>query len=199
MGTLLTSMTLHQPMRRVLNGLFALFVTILLSQAAVAQTTPNYPPKAPADLKPAEATLEILTSHDLSDMPQKWWNELAAHFDEQLLKNGPEREEAMRSIIFLATYYPDKANFERNTTELYNIYRFNRDEGMRVMALAALYAIGDDSAMRLIAYHAPYMRVAPWEDSDLVRHVTEAAIMQYYGTPNVTVQPPKAIGVQRTQ
>lgn len=183
-------------MQNKFKGFIAFLVLCLFAATAAAQSTPT---KAPANLAVSKATLDMLTSLDLSDMSASWWQDLAADIDEKLLMEGIERDEAMRKVIFLSTYYPDKANFDRCATELYNIYRFNPDEGNRVMALAALYASGDDSAMRLIAYHAPYMRFAPWEDSDLVRHVTESAIMRYYGTPSVTVEPPAVIGGKRGQ
>ena len=183
-------------MRRAMKGLVVLFMLGMFTTVALAQTSP---PKLPLNQAASEVSLDMLTSHDLSVMSEKWWSGLAADIDENLIKDSAERIDAMRKVIFLATYYPDKAKFNRNTTELYNIYRFNKNEEERVMALAALFAGGDDSAMRLIAYHAPYMRFAPWEDSDLVRHVTEAAIMRYYGTPSVTVEPPAPINAIRNR
>lgn len=183
----------------VVRTLIVLFVLGMFTTAAIAQT-PNFPPKPPANLAAADATLDMLTSHDLSGMSNQWWTDLSTAVDAELkAEDNMKRVEAMRKVIFLATYYPDKANFDRCGTELYNIYRFNKKEDERVMALAALYASGDDSAMRLIAYHAPYMRFAPWENSDLVRHVTEAAIMRYFGTPTVTVEPPSPIGARPMQ
>ncbi len=171
-------------------------VLALFATTAYAQATQNYPPKAPPDLKASEVSVDMLSSYDLSSMSEGWWRELATHVDEALKGEGMAMEDAMRKVIFLSTYYPDLATFDRSVTELYNIYRFNKEEEYRVMALAALYASGDDSAMRLIAYHAPFTRFAPWEDSDLVLHVTEAAIMRYYGTPTITVEPPAVIGAQ---
>ena len=179
-------------------GLPALLTMCLLAPAAFAQTTMEYPPEAPEGM-PTTMSVDELTMYDLSGMTAAWWDRLAERIDEDLGKEKENQDQAMRKVIFLATYYPDKANFDRSTTELYNIYRFNQNEEFRVMALAALYASGDDSAMRLIAYHAPYTRYAPWEESDLVRHVTEAALMRYYGTPSVTVEPPQVIGGNRGQ
>lgn len=91
----------------------------------------------------------------------------------------------MRKVIFLASYYPDRANFRRSTTELYNIWRFNSSEQYRIMALAALFGTGDETAMALLAQRGNFAAFAPWDPSPLVRRLTAMAVARYYGVPGV--------------
>ncbi|MEZ4699195.1 MAG: hypothetical protein R2834_02605 [Rhodothermales bacterium] len=176
----------------LLAALFSAFALPVLAQ------TGSYPPPPPDDIIRTEFAaknmkVDMLSMYNLSGMSEQWWKDLAAAIDTKLVGTDAEKEDGMRMIVFLATYYPDKADFSRNATELYNIYRFDGKEEFRVMALAALYAEGDDAAMRLIAYHTPYAKSAPWESNDLVRRVTDAAIARHFGTPSVTVEPPTMI------
>ncbi len=169
---------------------FVLFFAI--SGLAAAQR----PPEAPADLSPAEADSEMLTTYDLSGMSMQWWNDLAKDVDVKLKGSDAEKQEAMRKVIFLATYYPDMANFKPSTTELYNIWRFNRNEQYRIMALASLFATGDESAMALLAQRGNFATYAPWDPSPLVQRLTAAAVARYYGVPGVEVGPLQPLGVE---
>ena len=157
------------------------------------------PPPMPADAAASEATVEMLTSHDLSHMSSDWWNDLEEHIDETLGTSGADVEQAMAKVIFLATFYPDKVDFDDSIGELYNIYRFNDHESYRIMALAALYSIGDENAMRLLAYRGPFPNYAPWESSDLVRRLTAAAIASYYKEGVIEIGPPVPDAVQNEQ
>ena len=170
-----------------LRSLFALFaglvVALMMSGAALAQQA------APAGLSPAETPADELVSYDLSTLDRQWWTSHADYVDEALKGSDEEKETAMRKVIFLATYYPEMADFSGSTTELYNIWRFNDDEQFRIMALAALFAQGDDHAMRLLAYHGEFASYAPWDPSPLVRRLTAAAVARYYGQPEIQVGP----------
>jgi hypothetical protein len=188
-------------LNRVLPSLFLLALVGTTTLPVVAQTR-AYPPPPPQEIIRTEfaaknMTTDMLSMYNLSGMSDEWWKDLSTVIDEKLVGGDEEKEQGMRMIVFLATYYPDKSDFSRSSTELYNIYRFDSKEEFRVMSLAALYAEGDDAAMRLIAYHAPYTKIAPWEKSDLVRNVAEAAIVRHFGTAEVVVEPPTVIGNKR--
>lgn len=177
----------------ILTLVFVLVVTNVYAQ-------PSRPAEAPSNLDPAVVTPEQLGSHDLSGLDSQWWEDLSEAVDEQLKGSAEEQEEAMRKVIFLASYYPDKARFNDSVTELYNIWRFNRDEKFRVMALAALFAMGDEDAMRLLAYRGGLPTYAGWDPSPLVRRLTAAAVARYYGEPRIEVGPLAPItGEQNTE
>lgn len=98
----------------------------------------------------------------------------------------------MAKFIFLGTYYPDKVDFDRSTNELYNIYRFHRNRDHRIMALASLYAIGDEQAMRRIGFHrGPALTFAAWESDELVRRLTAAAVARHFLEGEVEVGEPR--------
>jgi hypothetical protein len=168
-----------------------LFVIFLLTAVpAVAHAQWSVAEKPPAGFTVSDATPPVLTSYDLSDMDEAWWSELSEYLSRPFSEPEGDVEQAMGKIIFLSTMYPDKVNFRHVTSDLYNVYRFDRREDHRIMALAALYAIGDENAMRLLAYRGPFATYAPWETSDWVRRMTAAAVAQYYREAEIEVGRP---------
>ncbi len=116
-----------------------------------------------------------LTSQDLSDMDAAWWKSFSKANARAL--DSPDaqvKEQALQNIIFFATHYGKDVDFKRATTELYNIYRFDKNEARRIMALAALHAMGRKNTMRILSQHVR------WERSPRVRRFTKAALLDYY-------------------
>ncbi len=127
------------------------------------------------DLTATVADIGELTSQDLSDMDAAWWKSLSKANARAL--DSPDaqvKEQALQNIIFFATHYGKDVDFKRATTELYNIYRFDKKEAHRIMALAALHAIGRENTMRILSQHVR------WERSPRVRRLTKAALVDYY-------------------
>ena len=121
------------------------------------------------------ADIGELTSQDLSDMDAAWWKSLSKANARALdSPDAPVKEQALQNIIFFATHYGKDVDFKRATTELYNIYRFDKNEARRIMALAALHAIGRENTMRILSQHVR------WERSPRVRRLTKAALVDYY-------------------
>lgn len=121
------------------------------------------------------ADIGELTSQDLSDMDAAWWKSLSKANARAL--DSPDaqvKEQALQNIIFFATHYGKDVDFKRATTELYNIYRFDKNEAHRIMALAALHAMGRENTMRILSQHVR------WERSPRVRRFTKAALLDYY-------------------
>lgn len=94
-----------------------------------------------------------------------------------LLKEADDesKQQALQNIIFLSTNFKEDVNFSRATSNLYNIFRFDQNEGYRIMALQALHAIGNETSMRQLAAHVR------WERSPRVRRFTNAVLNDYYG------------------
>jgi hypothetical protein len=84
------------------------------------------------------------------------------------------KQQALQQIIFNATLYGDRADFCKSASCLYDIYRFDRDEQFRIMALAGLHAIGFEETMRQLA------RDVRWETSPRLRRLTMGALADHY-------------------
>lgn len=121
------------------------------------------------------ATVAELTSMDLTGMSEAWWKETIKQHKRLLgSKNAALREQALQNVIFFATFYPG-ADARSATGKLFKIYRHDRNEAHRIMALAALHAIGDAYTMERLREH-----VAD-EESERVRRYTLLALADYYG------------------
>ncbi len=84
------------------------------------------------------------------------------------------KQEAMQHVIYLATYYPEAINARRAAARLYEIYRLDRNESFRLMALAGLHAIGSENAMRQLSQDVRL------EGSDRVRRTANAVLVDYF-------------------
>lgn len=168
-------------------GLALLFIAPLAISARAQQF-------APANLSYETLSQEDVSSYDFSRLSGQWWKGVARSVDRDLLGGDEQKIDAMQKIIFLASVYPGQARFHRSTYKLYNIYRFDRNERLRVMALAALFSSGDEDGMRLVAYHDDGFSYAPWEESPRLRRLTAAAVARHFGTPEIEVGSPMPIG-----
>lgn len=80
-----------------------------------------------------------------------WWNAL----EKQLLltvdvPTAEINEVALQNIIFFATHHKRDVNLRRALPSLIDVYADHEEEGMRIMALAAIDAIGDPRAERRV-------------------------------------------------
>lgn len=100
-----------------------------------------------------------------------WWNALGRELT--LSIDGSPHDvssKAIGDIIFFATHHGQDVNLTDATEPLLRIYFEHEVVGARVMAVAALHAIGDNSAMQKLKY-----RVED-EPSHLLQHITLAAL-----------------------
>lgn len=104
------------------------------------------------------------------ERPAWWWRALG-----QQLVLGVERPveqvpgAALQNIIFFATNHRDKIDFRGVVQPLIRIYESDAPASYRIMAVAALHAIGDRQVIRLLAKRARK------ETSARVRKITLAA------------------------
>ena len=130
-------------------SLFALALTITLPAAAQDK---------PYDHKPAE-----------------WWSNLEAQLADNL--NSPidqVRAQSIRHIIFFAANYSEKAEFSDSVPGLLGIYDNDGNEKFRVLALAAIDAIGSGPAMEYLAQRIDQ------EESERVQRMMVALLSHYY-------------------
>ena len=119
-------------------------------------------------------SLEDLTSRDLSGMSSAWWKDLKkAH--KRLLGSSDAKlkERALQNIIYFAHTYPD-VDFTRTVPKLYKIYRYDENEGYRIMALAALGTIGNRNVMERLREDVSY------ETSERIRRQTLYVLAHFY-------------------
>ncbi|ARA94556.1 MAG: hypothetical protein D6685_17270 [Bacteroidetes bacterium] len=104
-----------------------------------------------------------------------WWNALSRQLVLSLDKPVTQvDQQTLQNIIFFATNHADKVRLDGATQPLLWIYRTHPDDSYRLMALAALHAIGDENAMYRLYQHVER------ETSERVRKSTIAALNDYY-------------------
>lgn len=98
----------------------------------------------------------------------------------QDLKSPSEdvRRKAMQHIAHFAYFYKDDLDLSAAVPTLLSIYKEGTDESSRLYALAALHAIGDDTAMQEVRR---FVWSLDREPSNRLQLVTLAALMQHFG------------------
>ena len=104
-----------------------------------------------------------------------WWNALGRQLT--LTLDGPYdqiEEAALQNVIFFAVHHREKVKLNDAAAKLLEVYRKHEQVAFRMMALAALHAIGDEDAMQKLN------QIVRSETSDRVRRVTVAALHDHY-------------------
>ena len=102
---------------------------------------------------------------------EAWWNALGRQLALEVDVSDDKLDvSALQNIIFFASHHRDRVNLRDATPRLVEIYREHDNDAFRLMAVAALDAIGDARALRSIK---PMLLE---EESERVRHVTIAAL-----------------------
>lgn len=107
----------------------------------------GFAPRAAAQSTPADA--------EAADQPA--WTEHFGYQIRQLLKApNPERQEkAMMLVLQLVRHHDLDIDFEPAVPVLFDIFEGAEEEGMRLLALRVLGAIGDEPALRRLAQRIP--------------------------------------------
>ena len=104
-----------------------------------------------------------------------WWNALGRQLTLSIdVPYEQVQETALQNIIFFATRHGEKVKLNDAASILLAVYQHHDQVAFRMMALAALHAIGDEDAMQTLN------RAVEEEASDRVRHVTVAALHDHY-------------------
>ncbi len=137
-------------------------------------------------LFPARANAQVPVTQDVPLINQyiadsyehrsaTWWNALGRQLTLSVdVPYEQVQETALQNIIFFATHHGEKVKLNDAAARLLGIYQHHDQEAFRIMALAALHAIGDESTMQKL------QRIVEEEASDRVRHVTVAALHDHY-------------------
>ena len=101
----------------------------------------------------------------------EWWSRLEAEINLPPAASSRRiTEAALQNVIFFATMHGDKLDLNPSVAALVEVYRHDRDDARRLMAVAALHAIGSRQA---IAGLRSSLRP---ESNARVRHVTLSAL-----------------------
>ena len=104
-----------------------------------------------------------------------WWNALGRQLTLSVdVPYEQVQETALQNIIFFATHHGTKVKLGDAAPALLAVYQHHDQVSFRIMALAALHAIGDEDAMQTLN------RIVAEEASAKVRHVTVAALYDHY-------------------
>ena len=95
------------------------------------------------------AVMPVRAQDVFADNDATWWTNLDAQLTRALDAPQPHvRKHAMEHITHFATKYPEQVRFTRAAPRLLDVFATDRKASRRMLALTALQAIGDDTAMQ---------------------------------------------------
>ncbi len=106
---------------------------------------------------------------------KSWWNLLGRQLSYSIDKPYSEVTVAeMQNIIFFASNYKNKVKLNDANASLLDVFKNHEDPQFRLMAVSAINAIGQRSAMVELA------RAVDNETTPLVKRVATAAVNKYF-------------------
>ncbi len=105
-----------------------------------------------------------------------WWDQLETQVTTAI--NSPVEQiqvESLQHVIFFASNYNDKVDFSPAVPELLEIFETEQNDDIRTLALMALRATGDRTAMERLS------TVLQNEDSARIARLTRAVLADYVG------------------
>ncbi|MFT5144618.1 MAG: hypothetical protein ACI80V_002863 [Rhodothermales bacterium] len=103
-----------------------------------------------------------------------WWGALSAQLNLEAERPVEDVDQAtLQNIIFFATHHRDRLDIRSAATALTEVYRAHPEPAFRMMALAALNAIGDTAGMEEV------LRSYREQSSETVRNMSVAALREH--------------------
>ena len=164
------------------KGFVQLALVLALAIPAVPGSAQDAPDAPRACLNPAlrsgwEAVTGVLDAASLDAMSDAWWKALRAEHLEALESTEPEiRAQAMQNVIFLARYHGHRISFRSAAPALFQIFQHDDVECLRLMAVSAIVAVGDEETVRQLAM------ALHREESERVQHAARTALANDYET-----------------
>ncbi len=114
---------------------------------------------------------QVFAQSTYQDMDAEWWSSLEQQLTESAASDVAKvRQGAIQHIIFFAENYDEFVNFDEAAYEIMGLFEMSEDVDERLLALAALSAIGENMTMERLSV------VAASERSARVRGVAAAVI-----------------------
>ena len=152
-----------------MNNFIATFFSAFLLAALLASA----PTQAAADAPTEPAS--VAEPVDLSAKSPAWLEVLNRQMRLSLASPvASVREQTMQNIITFAAVHGEEVDLSGTADELYAIYRWDESEAHRIMALAALHAVGDEHSMQRLAQDVRLER------SERVRRHAKRVLAVYY-------------------
>lgn len=153
-------------MKYVKLPLFLLVAFLLVAPAAAQSPVPDVAPYV---------NQYIATSGE-AEYGNAWWDALASELVLAVAapEGGEVSETALQNVIFFAQMHGKRLELKPAVPYLLELYRSADKEGTRIMALAALHAIGNRAAMDDLRQGVAF------ESSPRVKKLTVAALSEYY-------------------
>jgi len=102
-----------------------------------------------------------------------WWKTFNMQMLDTFNKPYEEIDEAtLQNAIYFGTHFKDKVDLTLASPKLLQVYRKHAKVEYRIMALAAIHAIGDAETMKQLP------RLA-WRQQPVVKRMTRAAVADY--------------------
>lgn len=147
-------------------GLVALFALNTVPAFAQIESAPN--PQVDAYLK---STYEL--------RKDSWWKALNMQMLDAFNKSYKDIDEVtLQNAIYFGTHFKDKVDLTLASPKLLQVYRKHSKVEYRIMALAAIHAIGDAETMKELP------RLA-WRQQPVVKKMTRAAVADYQRTSGI--------------
>ncbi|HMB91803.1 MAG TPA: hypothetical protein VKP65_13205 [Rhodothermales bacterium] len=162
--------------RRLALMIAALMLTVSFSSVAVAQDEPVTLAAALSEIAPDDDTglasnLNVMRRFKVS---RAWISNIDQQFAHALHSPIDEvRGRTLKNIIYVATFHSDLVLLKAAVPSLVDVYRLDDVEAHRLMAVQALYAIGDGYGMQRLREEAMS------QPSARVRTATKAALIEY--------------------
>ena len=106
---------------------------------------------------------------------EAWWNALESQLILMVSKPHDQIDEiSMQNLIFFASHHADKMDLRPAVPAIFDMYKHHELEGMRIMAVVAMHAIGDRHGMEQVQRYARQQPEGP------ARHIAMLALADYY-------------------
>lgn len=139
------------------------------------------------DVVTGEAVPAAFADISLDALEKKEWKNLCKELTQTVrTSDGAAWERAVQDVIYLAFSYPEQVRFKGANLPLFYEYVLGRDEQHRIMALAAMHAIGDFNTMAQIGQRVRLER------SPRVQRLAAAAVVDYFTKATIEVEEPRA-------
>lgn len=122
-----------------------------------------------------EAVPSGLADIDFGALDRKEWKQLCTQITETVrMSEDAVWVKAVQDLIYLAVFFPEEVRFSGANLPLFYDYLQGRNEQHRIMALAALHAIGDYNTMANLSQRIRLER------SPRVQRLAAAAVADYF-------------------
>ena len=131
----------------------------------------------PTTLESAEVPLSMVEEYQLQPNAYRdraWWKRLETELSLENTPHDAVTADQFRHIILFKNIEGDKLDLSSSVDVAYDAYRFHSNDGIRMLALLSLHAIGDRQSIVRVQKNLHY------EKNERIRRMAIAAISEFY-------------------